>query len=153
MKQWLMKASKNRPESFLCCALFGQGKNPKLKKKLSAFSLIEIGSHCRSPSEPFPASPFLAMVCLGILFGCKRSRSPTDYLLSALLLIAILSSLRLLCYLVSRFLKRRRNNQHPDPTSEVQPQTVAHLHQPTPMPDNKFLTPADALPLAAFSRK
>ena len=34
MKQWLMKASKTRPESFLCYALFGQGKNPKLKKSL-----------------------------------------------------------------------------------------------------------------------
>ncbi|KAG6575525.1 Protein UXT-like protein, partial [Cucurbita argyrosperma subsp. sororia] len=100
-----------------------------------------------------PVSPFFAMVCLGILFGCNSSRSSTDYLLSALLLIPILSSLRLLCSFLTRFLKRyrqRRYDPSPDPAIQLQPQIS------TPLPDNKLLASAalaHALPpLPAFSR-
>jgi len=53
------------------------------------------------------AYPPLPMVCLGALFGCKRSNSIVGYLLSTLITIAILCVLRLLCYGFYRFLKRR----------------------------------------------
>lgn len=169
-----MKASKNRPQNSSVAHCLDkertQSKKKKKKKEINKKSLqISLnlnGSHCRSWSENLPASFFFAMVCLGILFGCKKSRSPTDYLLSALLLIAILSSLRLLCYFLSRFLKRnrrRRRDQSPDPADlQLQPQTdVDHLHpQLSPLPDNKLLFPAvppadvpPPPPLAAFSRK
>ncbi|GAV77565.1 hypothetical protein CFOL_v3_21036 [Cephalotus follicularis] len=49
------------------------------------------------------------MVCLGLFFGCKHSRSAKDYVLSALVIIAILFGLRIICYAISRLLK---NNRH-----------------------------------------
>uniref|UniRef100_A0A2C9W267 Uncharacterized protein n=1 Tax=Manihot esculenta TaxID=3983 RepID=A0A2C9W267_MANES len=52
------------------------------------------------------------MVCLGVLFGCKHSRSITDYVLSALVIIAILFCLRIFCYTIYRLLKKDDLQDH-----------------------------------------
>lgn len=55
------------------------------------------------------------MVCLGIFFGCKRSRSVKDYIISALVIIAILVGLRIVCFIIYRLLKKDRYNANEDP--------------------------------------
>ncbi|KAI5651264.1 hypothetical protein M9H77_37269 [Catharanthus roseus] len=50
------------------------------------------------------------MVCLGIIFGCKPS-SATSYILSALIVIAILAAIRLLCYAIYRLLHPNHDHQ------------------------------------------
>ncbi|XVF86668.1 hypothetical protein PTKIN_Ptkin18bG0060400 [Pterospermum kingtungense] len=74
------------------------------------------------------------MVCLGVLFGCRRSHSAKDYVLSALVIIAILFSLRILCYIVYRLLKREDIDPAGDVESsnngiEMQPQNVSHAQR------------------------
>lgn len=55
------------------------------------------------------------MVCLGVFFGCKRAhRSINDYIVSALVIIAILSGLRLLHYAICRFLKKENSDRNED---------------------------------------
>ncbi|XVF24943.1 hypothetical protein REPUB_Repub13aG0171200 [Reevesia pubescens] len=70
------------------------------------------------------------MVCLGVLFGCKRSRSVKDYVLSALVIIAILFGLRILCYIVYRLLKRENpaggDENNLNDGLEMQPQNASH---------------------------
>ncbi|CAJ1955272.1 unnamed protein product [Sphenostylis stenocarpa] len=69
------------------------------------------------------------MVCLGALFGCKRSNSFVAYLLSALVSVSILCVLRLLCYGLGRLLKRWRG-RNPNSALEMQSQnTITRLGQ------------------------
>ncbi|KAK7271927.1 hypothetical protein RJT34_28203 [Clitoria ternatea] len=78
-----------------------------------------------------------AMVCLGALFGCRRSTTIVAYLLSALVTISILCVLRLLCYGLYRFLKRKDHadadaasasaTAHPPPHASLQ----IHSHNST----------------------
>nr|GLL35161.1 hypothetical protein POPTR_001G186400 [Ipomoea trifida] len=46
------------------------------------------------------------MVCLEVVFGCKNSSSADSYIFSALIIMAILLGLRLLCYAIYLLLKR-----------------------------------------------
>lgn len=56
------------------------------------------------------------MVCLGVIFGCKKSHSIKGYVLSALAIIGILFCLRLLCYIIYRLLKDE-HSRHSDQNS------------------------------------
>ncbi|GKV16215.1 hypothetical protein SLE2022_310350 [Rubroshorea leprosula] len=74
------------------------------------------------------------MVCLGVLFGCKGSRSVKDYVLSVLVIIAIVFGLRIFCYAIHRLLKRedsqsrRRDENLGDGSGlEMQPQYTSHM--------------------------
>ena len=74
------------------------------------------------------------MVCLGVVFGCKGSRSVKDYVLSALVIIAILFGLRILCYIVYRLLKREDidhggGDENSNDGLEMQPQNASHAHR------------------------
>lgn len=68
------------------------------------------------------------MVCRDVVFGCKRSRSVKDYLLSALVIIATLFGLRILCYIVYRLLKRGDGHgvESLNDGLEMQPQNASH---------------------------
>ncbi|XWS18977.1 hypothetical protein CRYUN_Cryun32bG0091100 [Craigia yunnanensis] len=73
------------------------------------------------------------MVCLGVVFGCKRSRSVKDYVLSDLVIIAILFGFRILCYMVYRLLKRKDidlggGDENLNDGLELQPQNDNHEH-------------------------
>lgn len=70
----------------------------------------------------------ITMVCLGALFGCKRSNSIVGYLLSALVTISILCVLRLLCFGLVRLLKRRDSSagEHLNGSLEMQSQNIQH---------------------------
>nr|GMD35488.1 Urease accessory protein like [Ipomoea batatas] len=46
------------------------------------------------------------MVCLEVVFGCKNSSSADSYIFSALIIMAILLGLRILCYAMYLMLKR-----------------------------------------------
>ena len=69
----------------------------------------------------------LAMVCLGFLLGCKRSHSIKAYILSALVIIAILCGLRILRYIIYRLLKREHCNseEHPNDGLEMQLEEIS----------------------------
>ncbi|BAT91618.1 hypothetical protein VIGAN_07022600 [Vigna angularis var. angularis] len=68
-----------------------------------------------------------AMVCLGALFGCRRSNSFVAYLLSALVSVSILCVLRLLCYGLARLLKRWRG-RNPNSSLEMQSHNTITTH-------------------------
>ncbi|KAI3455457.1 hypothetical protein Pfo_012120, partial [Paulownia fortunei] len=65
--------------------------------------------------SPFLLYQQLAMVCLGILFGCRPS-SLESYVFSALIIIGVLVCLRLLCYAL-KLLLRRDDDTHSDRNS------------------------------------
>ncbi|KAK7402290.1 hypothetical protein VNO78_14438 [Psophocarpus tetragonolobus] len=67
------------------------------------------------------------MVCLGAVFGCKRSNSFVAYLVSALVSVSIICVLRLLCYGLCRLLKRWRGD-NPDSALEVQSRNTTTRH-------------------------
>nr|KYP54238.1 hypothetical protein KK1_000415 [Cajanus cajan] len=67
------------------------------------------------------------MVCLGALFGCKRSNSILAYILSAFISISILCVIRLLCYGLARLLKRWRGH-NPNAALEMQSQNTITSH-------------------------
>ncbi|KAE9588066.1 hypothetical protein Lal_00002862 [Lupinus albus] len=70
------------------------------------------------------------MVCLGALFGCKRSTSIVGYLLSVLVTVSILCVLRLLCYGLHWLLKKKYSphaaEYHPNDGLEMQSQNIRH---------------------------
>ncbi|KAK8581210.1 hypothetical protein V6N13_144249 [Hibiscus sabdariffa] len=67
------------------------------------------------------------MVCLGVLFGCKRSRSVKDYVLTALVVVAILSGFRILCYIFLRLRKRPGGHEMSlNDGSEMQTENASH---------------------------
>ncbi|KAG5229164.1 Heat shock protein [Salix suchowensis] len=71
------------------------------------------------------------MVCLGFIIGCKHSRSITDYVLSALVIVTILICLRIFCYAIYRLLKKEhpRHGEDQSVGLEMQPETTRHAHQ------------------------
>lgn len=87
----------------------------------------------------------LAMVCLGFLLGCKRSHSIKAYILSALVIIAILCCLRILCRIIYRLLKREHPNseEHSNDGLEMQSEiSTPHAYLISlrrALPESKFL--------------
>nr|AMK47977.1 hypothetical protein [Lupinus angustifolius] len=70
------------------------------------------------------------MVCLGALFGCKRSTTIVGYLLSVLVTVSILCVLRLICYGIHWLLKKKDSTHdveyHPNDGIEMQSQNTRH---------------------------
>ncbi|KAK7823074.1 hypothetical protein CFP56_035919 [Quercus suber] len=85
------------------------------------------------------------MVCLGFLLGCKRSHSIKAYILSALVIIAILCGLRILCRIIYRLLKREHpnNEEHSNDGLEMQSEiSTPHAYLISlrrALPESKFL--------------
>ncbi|PNT55323.1 hypothetical protein POPTR_001G186400v4 [Populus trichocarpa] len=71
------------------------------------------------------------MVCIGIIFGCKHSRSIKDYVLSALVIVTILICLRIFCYAIYRLLKKEQPRHGEDRRGglEMQPENASHAHR------------------------
>ncbi|ESW22639.1 hypothetical protein PHAVU_005G169800 [Phaseolus vulgaris] len=100
--------------------MVSKGKNTKTNCK-GTQTVINSSSSIHIAYSNYP------MVCLGALFGCKRSNSFVAYLLSALVSVSILCVLRLLCFGVCRSLKRWRAH-NPNSALETQPHSTITTH-------------------------
>lgn len=82
------------------------------------------------------------MVCLGIIFGCKPS-SATSYILYALVVIAILAAIRLLCYAIYRLLHPNHDHQTIDYYGSESSDNVIEMPPPSPTPQHMQQLPQE----------